>query len=368
MKTLFEDIKVRTLADLRSYKKIILWGAGFAFDATVDLIGRDNIIAVFDSNKEKWGKTIYGFEIQNPSESLNKIYDDDTAIMISTNGYQYEIANMLVDDWRINRKSIYCNSNYITEEYRYLPELIMASQDKIEKVVNMLSDEASRKYYINFLKACLSRSPFFYEPNPNSLKGSYEYICENNVFRVNPGDIIIDCGAYDGDTARLYRSMTNNKCKVYCFEPVRANYEAMKQWVLNEKIEDVIPINAGVGKYDHIEQVYSTEEKTTKGAVGNNRFGADNPVISTIDVKALDSVISEKIDFIKMDIEGAEMDALNGAEKIIKESHPRMLLSAYHKTSDMWEIPLYISQIYSDYTIYLGHQEHAPYEPEFLYC
>ena len=367
VKGLFKNIKQRSLEDIKSFDYLVLWGAGFAFEATVELLDKANVKYAFDSNPSKWGKTVSGIEIRSPYEDFKKLELDKTAFMISTNGYQYEIASMLVDTWGVKKGNIFCNSNEITEKWRYRPEWIYENLDTISDVYNLLEDDESKRYYIDFLKACITRDPFFYRENPKSHQGSYDYKCDKDVFGVFSGDTIIDCGAFDGDTAKFFIQRTGGNCKVFCFEPVVENYNAMVSWIDEQSIGNVIAYNAGVGSKDGVAKVYSTEEKTTMGAVGYNRFGAKKPVISEVPVKALDDIINERVDFIKIDIEGAEMEALLGAKRTIENNKPRMLLSAYHKTTDMWEIPYLIREINSNYKIYLGHQEHAPYEPEFLY-
>lgn len=72
----------------------------------------------------------------------------------------------------------------------------------------------------------------------------------------------------------------------------------------------------------------------------------------------------ERIDFIKLDIEGDEKIALEGGRNLIKKYFPRMMVSAYHKCEDLWELPLLIHEINPQYKIYLGHQPHAAFEPE----
>lgn len=72
--------------------------------------------------------------------------------------------------------------------------------------------------------------------------------------------------------------------------------------------------------------------------------------------KQLNSV---KVDLIKMDIEGSEMEALKGCAGIIKEQRPVMAVCAYHRIEDLWEVPLYLKELCSDYKSYMRH--HAEY-------
>ena len=82
--------------------------------------------------------------------------------------------------------------------------------------------------------------------------------------------------------------------------------------------------------------------------------------------KRLDSLANEfdRIDFIKLDVEGDEKNVLLGAKELIKNHSPRMMVSAYHKTEDLWELPLLLHKLNPEYRIYLGHQPHAAFEPE----
>ncbi len=65
----------------------------------------------------------------------------------------------------------------------------------------------------------------------------------------------------------------------------------------------------------------------------------------------------ERIDFIKMDIEGSEYDALNGAENVIKKWHPLLAICVYHKEDDFYKIPNLILKLYSGYRIYFRQYE-----------
>ncbi|MGP1599332.1 FkbM family methyltransferase [Peptoanaerobacter stomatis] len=356
-------IKIRQKKDIYKYKKIILWGAGFALDDCIDSIGKDKISAVFDNDPEKWNKNIMGFEIQE-SKYLNKYYDEDTAVVISTNGYEYEIAKYLIENG-VLKNSLFGNSNQVVENYRYLPSIIDDNYDNIMQVKEWLYDEYSKEYYINFIKACLSRNPLFYKDNPLAF-GIYGYKTDIDV-EVSKGAIIVDCGAFIGDSARIFMNKTDNDCTIYCFEPVKENYNKLREWVEKDNLKNIFPINSGVGASKYEDNVYSTEEVTTKAAVGMNRFEAEKPVVSKINVDTIDNMIKGKVDYIKMDIEGFEMQALYGAQNTIKNNNPKMLISAYHKVTDMWEIPQYVKKINSNYKIILTHQPHAPYEPEFIF-
>lgn len=226
------NVEVRYKENIYKFDNIILWGAGGAFPETVKSIGRDYISAVFDNDKNKWGEEICGFTIHSPVTELREFINQSTAIVISTNGYVSEIAKDLIKKG-FQEKQLFSNTNAFVEEYRYLPEKIDANFDRILKNVELFYDEDSKKYYMNFIKACLSRNPIYFEDNKKA-KGDYCYDTDLSV-GLTGGELILDCGAFTGDTAKQYIKITNNNCKVYCFEAVKDNYNELRKWVEKEK-------------------------------------------------------------------------------------------------------------------------------------
>ena len=81
-----------------------------------------------------------------------------------------------------------------------------------------------------------------------------------------------------------------------------------------------------------------------------------------IDVVALDTIFrNTQVDFIKMDIEGAEEAALLGAKEVIKRDMPLLEICVYHRWGDFWNLPLLIKQLHPEYAIYF-----RCYEDSFL--
>ena len=79
-----------------------------------------------------------------------------------------------------------------------------------------------------------------------------------------------------------------------------------------------------------------------------------------IEVCSIDNVIDDKVTFIKMDIEGSELEALKGAEKTVRSHKPKLAICLYHKIEDFWEIPLYINEIVPEYKLYAAHHHPDP--------
>lgn len=85
--------------------------------------------------------------------------------------------------------------------------------------------------------------------------------------------------------------------------------------------------------------------------------------IEIIETAALDDVVGDRpVTYIKMDIEGAELEALQGAENIIRKQHPRLAVSIYHKPEDIWTIPRLLMKYYEGYWFYMRHYSFSWYD------
>ncbi len=165
-------------------------------------------------------------------------------------------------------------------------------------------------------------------------------------------EVFIDCGAYDGQSAVLFSKWCENKYKhIYCFEPDKDNLELCKR-TLKEQLVDtsytIIP--KGAWKEDDI--LFFSQTADVASHICDD---SENSVQVTSIDKEFDEKRKEKVTFIKMDIEGAELEALKGAENTIKKYTPKLAISIYHKPEDIFTIPSYILSINSDYVFYIRH-------------
>ncbi len=117
---------------------------------------------------------------------------------------------------------------------------------------------------------------------------------------------------HDGATSRDFCAWTNSiYSKIYMMEPDSLMYEIMKEYININSIKNAIPINCGA--YSRTGKLRFTEDSET----GSSKISADGEII--VDVVSIDDMLEGgEATFIKMDIEGAEMEALKGAEKTIK--------------------------------------------------
>ena len=127
------------------------------------------------------------------------------------------------------------------------------------------------------------------------------------------------------------------------FEPDPVTYGKLKSnFVAEPRVE---AIHCGL----HREKgVLRFKDDGSRGAI----FSSDGTI--EMPVTTLDDVVGEgSATYIKMNIEGAEIDALHGGERLIRRELPKLALSVYHRPSDFWRIPEIVKDLSADYELYL---------------
>ena len=160
-------------------------------------------------------------------------------------------------------------------------------------------------------------------------------------------EIFIDGGCFDCDTDREFiKWCDGNYKRIYAFEPDSKNYERCLKYCRTEDIQNIALYQKGLWS---CETELSFQETGKSGA----RIGEGTVVIPTTSVDAI--VGDDPVSLIKMDIEGAELEALRGAQQTIRKNRPRLAVSIYHKPEDVIAIPEYILSLHSDYKLYIRH-------------
>ena len=185
------------------------------------------------------------------------------------------------------------------------------------------------------------------------------YFARNNVhIRPENGDYVIDAGACFGDTSLSFAACVGESGKIFSFDIVPNHIDVMRfNFNQNPELAKRIEIFCcGLGNEHRIaEPVGQVKESIVKpgASLSSNTEGMATSV-TTIDKFTSDRKI-ERIDFIKMDIEGEELNTLKGAVNTLRLHQPKLAISLYHKPEDIIEIPKFINDLGLGYKIYLDH-------------
>jgi FkbM family methyltransferase len=172
-------------------------------------------------------------------------------------------------------------------------------------------------------------------------------ICEYfhpDIFPEGDGAVLVDIGAFTGDSVGSFISTYGfGYKKIFCYEISKETFHTLEENLTDIPNVDLRRKAAGAEPgvmYIDYGNVVSSERVTGHGE-------------AAVDVVRIDDDITEPVTFIKMDIEGAEKDALRGCERHIRQNHPRLAISTYHGYEDIVAIPRLIDEIAPGYKFYM---------------
>jgi FkbM family methyltransferase len=221
----------------------------------------------------------------------------------------------------------------------------------------LLADRYSQECFVKCIASRISGENIDIKPAP---WGDPPYLLEDLMIW-NETELFIDGGAYVGDFIdEIYSKMPADivkELRIYSFEPEMSNFKIMyEKW---KDDEHVIMLNKGISA--EAGTMYFETDLAENGHVSENGD-------IKLEVDSIDNVLgSKKATFIKFDIEGSELDGLKGAKNQIIDNKPRLAICLYHKQDDLFEIPLYIYKLRSDYKFYVRPHSSMPTEL-VLYC
>ena len=177
-----------------------------------------------------------------------------------------------------------------------------------------------------------------------------------NDICVTNDDIVIDCGACYGDTTIEFATRLNNKGKVLCYEFIPKTLEILENNIsLNNALKDKIQIVRNACWSESKKKLYYQDN----GPGSRVEFEKFEKYEGEVETLSIDDLVYqnklEKVDFIKMDIEGAEPHALKGAIKTISKYRPKLAISIYHNMNDFSSILPWINSLRLGYVFYIRH-------------
>ena len=254
-------------------------------------------------------------------------------------------------------------------------EFYETHRDEIAAARSLFADEESRRVYDGIIEYKLTGRMDVLRATESEPADAYRHILRAESF-VTAADL----GAYNGDSIRDLRQYAPHLRTVIALEPDRRNFRKLTEYAatLGEAGDTLTVHPVQAGAWSH------TATLTFHGS-GNRNAGltdepaeakgnilpstADNPYFgktAEVPVTALDTVAEEifggrtHIDYIKYDVEGAETEALLGSRAIIERDAPALLVSAYHRSADLFRLPLLVHELNPDYKLYLRRMAGVP--------
>lgn len=333
--------------ELLCHNPLIIWGSGSAGKEILDFIKSEKkttTIFFVDSNPNFWNKTRHGCFVYPPSE-LPSIMDNNSnaKILIGSKSIveiNETIRSMGIDDYLVDDNTLGIVRNFISHD---VAALYSKNKNLIENVRNMLADEKSKTILDKVVKY---RTTGILSLLNNIASNPISQYFERELIQLGEHETFVDCGGYTGDTLDTFLTVTNNKYDAYyIFEPDEDVFSQLTEKLSNFDTSKIFPFNYGCWNSN-------TSVRFNKSGTWSSHI--DEMGDTVIDVVALDNVLAGKdVSFIKMDIEGAEKEAIRGCSRIISDLHPKLAISIYHHAEDLYLIPLMIQELYGEYKLYI---------------
>jgi FkbM family methyltransferase len=213
--------------------------------------------------------------------------------------------------------------------------------DDFKWLYRELGDYRSKKVLYGILRCWIT---FEFEEKNKIKENNFSDYYDFDLISCSEEEVFVDLGAFNGDSARSFIDSFGNYKRIYCYEITPATAEKLRENLSG--YENIICRNVGVGRQAGV--MYLAQPDMVDSA---NRLNKQDGF--EVEVVTLDEDIKEPVSFIKMDIEGSEMDAIEGARRHIVEEHPKLAVCTYHNNHHIWEVPRRLKELNPDYKLYM---------------
>lgn len=327
-------------------RPIVLYGTGNGADLVLDIFETLGITAqgVCASDGFVRKRTFRGFEVMSISDAMEKfgnpLFCLSFASSIDEVMDKIKALNPLVPVVPVFGKD-YINRAFLEK-----------NKAEIDSAYNLLADEKSKEIFENILTF--------------EFTGELSYLIKTETTRqealvdllgLTHKEHYADLGAYRGDTIEELIVLCGGFEKAYAFEPDKKTFTKLSE---NTKALENLTL------YPY---ALWNENTTLTFSGGGGRQSTLSQTGYEVQAVALDNILGNtKLTYIKADVEGVEKEALEGMSRILKEQKPKLCISAYHKSSDIFRLILQINNINPDYKIHLRHHPYIPAWDTNLYC
>ena len=330
-------------------KPVVLYGMGLGAEKIMGVLNEYEIEIsdIFASDDFVRGHYFKGYKVLKYSEVCVK-YEDFNVVLC----FASHLDSVIDKIAQINREhTVFAPDVPVAGGGLFSREFIKENEEKFDFVFERLADEKSRQIYIDILNFKVSAKIDYLLSSFSDKNEIY-----GDILKLSENENIIDLGAYDGDTIREFLDFTDGKYSyITALEPDEKNFKKLLK--NTEELDNISCLNMGAwNKKDTL--IFA------KKAGRNSKLSAKGESVEVIDVDSLEL----RPTFIKMDIEGSELKALEGAEKTIKKYAPKLYICAYHRNEDLFTLPIKILEMNQNYKLYFRHSKYIPAWESNFYC
>jgi len=336
--------------------RVVIFGCGALGRKAIEKLQELGIqpLALCDNNELLWGTVVQGISVLSVQQAAAQFGSNALFLIAVWNPHHWYIET----EQQLKSAGVKFITSYAPLFWRFpdnflsvfllndLPSKVYEAKDAVLEAENLWADDNSLQIYRANIRWRALGDPSHLPPRPS--ENTY---FPADIFNVSPNECILDCGAYDGDTLKLALDRYGSEfAAIYSIEGDAVAFEKLQAYAATLPIkirEKIHPIHCAVGSARTVVRF------TSDGRTGLKRNDIHN---REIDVQGypLDEIsIAPPVTLIKMDIEGAEYDALLGARNMIARDKPLLAICIYHSQEDIWRIPLLIHSMLPEHSLFL---------------
>jgi FkbM family methyltransferase len=334
--------------------RCVLFGAGSVGRRALTELKQIGIqpLAISDNNPQLWNTAIDGTEVLSPKDAAAR-FGLDAVFFITIRNEQHwyretfeklkslgcvHVESAAAIGWR-------WPATFLPFLLYDLPHKLYEQADNVLRAAELWEDDASREQYLANVRLRALGDP---SNLPKSTVAFEDPYFIDGLFEARSGEMVLDCGAFDGDTIRSLIARQPDFGEIEAVEADSNSFTKLKEYVGSLELATRNKI-----------RLHHCAVGAEKGVVLFENDGSDGSKISDLGTTKVDMLpidelcASTRLTMIKMDIEGAEFDALVGAKQLIQRDRPILAICVYHSQQDLWRLPLVMRGMVPEYQMYL---------------
>lgn len=357
----------QNITDLWSYlskanKKILLYGMGNGADKIISVCQSCGIEIAdfFASDGFVRGHSFHGKRVLSYSEAKEKYGTENMIVLLS---FASSLPDVLENIYKIaDECELYAPDVPVFGNTLFDTEFYNKNFDDLCRVCESFADEESRRIYKEIIAYKLTGDISHLRECESDKREAYnEILCAESI------ESYADLGAYNGDTIRELLPYAPNLKHVCALEPDARNFRKLCEYYASLESPTFELDAHNVGAWDAPDMLYFDKSGNRNAGLLQNSSDFSDAInarakkITEIKVDSLDNILGGKrIDYIKYDVEGSEAQALLGSAQTISAHTPALLVSLYHRSEDLFELPLLVKKLNPKYSLYLRRMRYIP--------
>ena len=329
-------------------KTVVLYGMGNGADKILAVLGERGIPVggIFASDGFARGNLFHGMPVRTWSDIKAEFGKENVIVLLSFGSSRPEVLENVLrirDEAELYAPDVPAFGDTLFTRAFYEEHI-----EDFTAARALLSDDESRRIFDHILSYKLSGDIGYLLDAESDEDEIWEHIIHPETVRT-----AADLGAYNGDTVRQLLEKGTPET-VWAMEPDARNYKKLENYAEGETRARVIPVNAGAWNEETTLYFDKSGNRNASFEVNRSQTLADRPA-KVVEVRALplDAVLGgARVDYIKYDVEGSEREALDGSLQTLTAHAPTLLVSLYHRSEDLFALPLHIHKIAPHYNCF----------------